>query len=442
MIIEFTVGNFRSFKEPVTLSMVAAKLKARDPKININNTIRVNDKLTLLTSSAIYGANASGKSNLVHALRFMRSFVLSSSRETQVAETIEVQPFRLSTETANSPSLFEVTFIVEDMQYRYGFEANNERIISEWLFFTPKQREARLFIRQEDRIECARVFKEGSGLEDKTRPNALFLSVAAQFNGPIATSILIWFRKLGIISGLSDIGYRSYTLEQFEKDDFRAEIINRVKALDLGIQDVRIDKPADVKESAKPSISISVAIPNDNIAELLQERLEKVFGAGNVHPMSIQTIHKKYDADGLPVGEETFDLGVNESEGTQKLFFLTGPLINTLTTGRVLVIDEMEARMHPLITRSVIELFNSLDTNPKRAQLIFTTHDTNLLSKNFFRRDQIWFIEKDHYEASHLYSLAELKVRNDASFESDYIEGRYGAIPFIGNLRQIILGEK
>ena len=172
MLIEFTVGNFRSFKEPVTLSMVAAKLKARDPHVNENNTILVDDRLTLLTSAAVYGANASGKSNLVAALHFMRNFVLGSSRDTQAAEPIDIENFRLSTETENAPSLFEVVFRTEGVQYRYGFEANQERILSEWLFYVPKQREARLFLRQEDQIECGRAFKEGRGREEKPRPNA------------------------------------------------------------------------------------------------------------------------------------------------------------------------------------------------------------------------------------------------------------------------------
>ena len=157
--------------------------------------------------------------------------------------------------------------------------------------------------------------------------------------------------------------------------------------------------------------------------------------------VSIQTAHKKFDETGSPIESEIFDLTVNESDGTEKLFYLTGPILDVLSKGSILCIDEMEARLHPLITRVLIGLFNSKETNPKGAQLIFTTHDTNLLSNKIFRRDQIWFTEKDHYGCSHLYSLAELKVRNDASFESDYFEGRYGAIPFLGNIRQVILEE-
>ena len=157
--------------------------------------------------------------------------------------------------------------------------------------------------------------------------------------------------------------------------------------------------------------------------------------------VSIQTAHKKFDENGRTVELEIFNLHSEESDGTEKLFYMTGPLLDVLSKGSILFIDEMEARLHPLITRALIGLFNSKENNPKGAQLVCTTHDTNLLSNKLFRRDQIWFSEKDHFGCSHLYSLAELKVRNDASFESEYFEGRYGAIPFLGNVRQVVIEE-
>jgi AAA15 family ATPase/GTPase len=153
---------------------------------------------------------------------------------------------------------------------------------------------------------------------------------------------------------------------------------------------------------------------------------------------SVQTMHRKFDEKGNSVSTELFDLDEQESEGTQKVFALAGPLVDTLKDGKVLIIDEFDARIHPLISRAIVELFNSNETNPNNAQLIFMTHDTNLLSNKLFRRDQIWFTEKNRYGATDLYSLAEYKVRNDASFESDYIKGRYGAIPYIGNLNHLI----
>jgi len=427
MLIEFTVGNFRSFKERATLSMVAAKIKARDPKVNENNTILVDDKLTLLTSAAVYGANASGKSNLVHALLFMRQFVLASSKESQSGEPIEVVPFRLSAVNEKEPSFFQVVFWLNGKQYRYGFEARQEKIAAEWLFSVPSTKEAALFIRENDEIKVTGKFKEGKGLEPLTRANALFLSVVAQFNGQVAQQILGWFRQAGLVSGLDDTAYRNFTVAQFAQGNLRAEIIQLIRKLDLGIVDIfheNVDKSQVVLPAELP----------DELKTLIFKNIEGGLTA-------IKTVHKKWDADGRPSETATFDLG-DESNGTQKLFFLSGPILDTLANGRVLVIDEMEARLHPLMTRAILELFNSPETNPKRAQLIFTTHDTNLLSNKLFRRDQIWFVEKDRQGRSHLYSLAEIKVRNDASFENDYMAGRYGAIPYLGEVRQVnLLGE-
>lgn len=432
MLIEFTVGNFRSFKGRTTLSMVATNTNARDPLINKNNTVPVNNKLTLLTSAAIYGANASGKSNVVNAFAFMRQLVLSSAKESQTGELIGVDSFRLSTETEKEPSFFEVVFLFNGIHYRYGFEVTPSQIVSEWLFSAHKTRESKLYIRESNSIEISqRLFKEGRGLEDKTRSNALFLSVAAQFNGEIASTILKWFRRVGVVSGLDDTFYRVYTIKQVIDGEYKNEIIQLVKSLDIDINEIEgmiLDKE-------------QLEFPSDMPEEIRSFLLK---GVQNREFLTVQTKHPKLDAQGRSVGSVVFDMDSNESHGTQKLFYLAGPIIDVLSQGKVLLIDEMEARLHPLVTRELIRLFNTIETNPKRAQLIFTTHDTNLLSNKLFRRDQIWFIEKDDFCASHLYSLAELKVddtkvRNDASFEDDYLKGRYGAIPFIGGIKKILI---
>lgn len=425
MLIEFSVGNFRSFKSPVTLSMVAAKINAKDKQIDVNNTIPVDEDLTLLSSAVIYGANASGKSNLISAINFMRRFVMNSSRESQTSEKIHTDLFRLCKGCETKPSFFQIVFILEGKKYRYGFEVNKEKVVSEWLFITLTRKETKIFVRDEEGIHISRNFKEGKGLELKTRSNALFLSVVAQFNGQISMQVLSWFGEIGIIFGLNDRGYKGFTLKCFEDDHLRNQIINLVKRLDLGILDINSEKMKD--DEAK--IFLPPDLPDD-----VRENVLKEFEADRV---KIKTLHNKFDEEGKLISAETFNLATNESEGTQKLFFLTGPLLVTMAKGRVLFIDELEARLHPLITASIIALFNSKETNPHNAQIIFTTHDTNLLSNKIFRRDQIWFTEKDHQGATHLYSLVEIKVRNDASFENDYIEGKYGAIPFIGDLQRI-----
>jgi uncharacterized protein len=422
MLIEFSVGNYLSFKEQVTFSMVASKIVAKDKSLDENNVFKIDDDLSLLKSAAIYGANASGKSNFIDALSFMRKFVLSSSKDTQAAEPIEAEAFRLDSETVAKPSFFEVVFLLDGKKYRYGFEVDTEKVVSEWLFFTPKTKEAKLFTRASEGIVFSGSFKEGKGLGEKTRTNALFLSVAAQFNGTIAQQILAWFRNLGIISGFVDDGIRAFTIKGLEIDEIRPDIVKLIKKLDLGIDGIQIEK-AEMTEALLPK-----NLPLDVKEALLKTIPNKVF---------IRTMHKKYASDGKEVSTEMFDLDDNESEGTKRLFSLAGPLVSVLRNGKTLVVDELDARLHRLMTCQIIRLFNSNETNPNNAQLIFTTHDTSLLNNTLFRRDQIWFAEKNEHGATDLYSLAEFKVRNDASYEKEYVQGRYGAIPFIGDIHQL-----
>ena len=200
MLVEFSVGNYRSFKEPVTFSMVAANIVAKDKKLDENNVFAVDDELKLLKSAAIYGANASGKSNIVKALSFMKWFMVNSSRETQSTDTIDVEPFRLSTDTEKEPSYFELVFLMGGKRYRYGFEADNKQIVSEWLYYVPKVRETRLFEREKNNFKISKNYK-AYGIQKVTRDNALFLSVSAQFNMGIAEDILNFVSdELNIIS--------------------------------------------------------------------------------------------------------------------------------------------------------------------------------------------------------------------------------------------------
>lgn len=424
MLIEFSVGNYRSFKDQATFSMVAANLVSKDKKLDENNIFTIDDELTLLKSAAIYGANASGKSNLAKALGFMRWFMINSSKETQSTEKIGVERFKLSTESGAKPTFFEIVFLMDQKKYRYGFEATRDEVVSEWLFYVPKLRETKLFERKIDSFSVSKTYK-ADGLQQKTRRNALFLSVSAQFNVEIAESILAWLTdKVKVVSGLDDTGYRGYTVSCLMGNENKDEILQLVKKLDLGFSDIKVEE-SEITADLLPS-----DLPDEIKSFILKD------GRGKV--ASVQTMHRKLDEKGNSVSTELFDLDDQESEGTQKVFALAGPLVDTLKEGKTLIIDEFDARIHPLISRAIVELFNSNETNPNNAQLIFMTHDTNLLSNRLFRRDQIWFAEKTRYGATDLYSLAEYKVRNDASFESDYIKGKYGAIPYIGNLNNLI----
>jgi len=247
----------------------------------------------------------------------------------------------------------------------------------------------------------------------------------------VSVAILKWFRQVGIISGLDDMAYRAYTINQVIKGKYKNEIIQLVKSLDININDI------EVLKLTKDQVQFLPQLPEE-LLSLFLKNIE------NQELLTVRTKHPKFNDKGQQVGFVFFDMDENESHGTQKVFYLAGPMIDVLSQGKVLIIDEIEARLHPLGTQELLRLFNSIETNPKRAQLIFTTHDTNLLSHKLFRRDQIWFIEKDSFCASHLYSLAEIKlddakVRNDASFEDDYLKGRYGAIPFIGGIKKILI---
>lgn len=405
--------------------MVAANLVSKYKNLDEDNTFTVDSDLKLLKSAAIYGANASGKSNLAEALTFMRWFMVNSSKETQSTDEIGVENFKLSTETEAAPSFFEIVFLLNQQKFKYGFEATVDRVVSEWLFYVPKTRETPLFKRSLEKIISSKKYG-ADGIQQRTRRNALFLSVSAQFNVEIAEEILDWATdQLKVVSGLDDRGYKGYTVDCLVKNENRKEILQLLKKLDLGISQVEVEQS-----------ELTADFFPDDMPDELRKMIIKGSG-GKV--TSIQTVHQKFDEKGNYVSDELFSLESQESEGTQKVFALAGPLVDALNYGKAVVIDEFDARFHPLISCAIVSLFNSSVSNPNNAQLIFMTHDTNLLSNRIFRKDQIWFTEKDRYGATTLYSLVEYKgVRSDASYENDYIKGRYGAIPYIGSLSHII----
>ena len=395
MLIEFSVGNFLSFKEKKTLSLEATSIKD-----NPGNVIKAG-KYNLLRSAVIYGANSSGKSNFIKALIQMTNIVTGSAQNNSTSE-IDVIPFLLSTETENQPSYFEILFLIEGIRYRYGFEADNKVIRSEWLFECKVKKERPLFIRDKDSIEISSDFEEGKGLEVKTRDNALFLSIVDQFNGTTSKKLMNSFSTNRIFSGLKHENERALTLLFLENEGLTKLVKEFLSPLNLGFQEF------DVKDK------------------------------------KIVTFHNKFDSQGNIVDKFEFDLLLQESSGTNKLYDMAASLIYGLKRGTLTVVDELDAKLHPLLTLAIVKLFNSPVHNQRNAQLIFATHDTNLLNYGCFRRDQIYFTEKNDFESTDLYSLIEYiepdgkKVRNDRSFEKDYIAGRYGAIPFIGDFSKLI----
>ncbi len=412
MLVEFSVKNFKSFKEMVTLSMVSAPIKEHLEE----NTFKVSDNLSLLKNAVIYGANAGGKSNLLHAMLFMRNFIINSSKESQANEPIKVSRFKLSTVTEKEPAIFEIVFIHKDIRYRYGFAVTEDAVVEEWLYYVPNKQEVKVFIRKRQEFDLSKHFESEKSLvnEKRVRPNALLLSVSAQFNGAIAGNVLDWIRNFNCISNIDSLP--NVTFDLFKKD--KKKVLEMLKNADMGIED------------------LSVSEKEGKLTDLPLE-LQKLLASEKLIRLDVKSSHKKYDANGKFIDFVDFNFPEEESHGTLKYFELIGPVIDTLMRGKVLVIDELDSQLHSKLIQSICELFNS-DKNKNNAQLIFVSYNTSILDKELLRRDQIWFLEKDRFGSSELFSLAEFKdhkdgkkVRNDASYEKSYLKGIYGAVPRI-----------
>lgn len=429
MLIEFRVENFLSFEEMATLSMVATS----DDTHEENNILKQGDKLRLLKSAAVYGANAAGKSNLIKAMSFM-NYLVSYGPKMSKKDKIPDFSFKLDRKDQQKPSFFEVTFLNNNKRFRYGFELKDGGVVSEWLFHTPTIREAVLFTRdEEDGVTVGSSFKEAKGLEAKPKENQLFLNIVAGYNNEQSTSqeVIDWFEKFDTALGLDSTRFylgKTLHLLDHHGEIYQPKMREFLKKLDV-LEDFEVRHSGRVEEFP------------DDMPEAVRAYLK------NDEDEPVIIVKRKVYENGKAVGIHEFDLLDDESEGTLKLFALAGFFLDTLEHGGTLVIDELESNLHPLITRKIIELFNSANDNPRGAQLIFATHDTNLLSNALFRRDQIWFVEKSRRGGSCLFSLAEYKdseqrkARKDASFGKDYILGRYGAIPYLGNFDDLLGGK-
>ena len=426
MFVQFSFKNYLSFKDEATLSMLAAKIKSKDKNLDKRSVFNAFPDIDLLKTGVIYGANGSGKSNVFSALSFMKRMVINSSKESQADEDINVLPFKLNPRYEDEPSSFEMIFIINNKLYEYTFAAVRNKITSETLSVIEKNKdEVILFERSAKEINVHKQFKEGIGLEKRTRKNALFLSVCANFDGEISKSVIRWFRKIRVIQGMSDIGYLPFTVKLLDDENKRKKIKSIIDMFDLDI--VNISK-SQVEQTEKKESELLDAI----FTTIKKDSRFKNVSLPQHNPLGVSTTHNRFNDDGVFVDTINFELGENESEGTKKLIALAGPLMDTFDNSYILFIDEFDARLHPLITKKIVRMFNSLDINKNNAQLVVATHDTNLLDKDELRRDQIWFAEKDSLGGSHLKQLVEYKVRNDASYRKGYFEGDFGAIPMLG----------
>lgn len=420
MLVNFTVENYRSFKEERTFSMEACSIKEH------KESVISKGKYNLLPLAILYGANSSGKSNLIQAIATMQGIIKYSVRLNE-GDALPYDPFVLDEDSDSLPTSFEMQFVIDEALYRYGFEYNKTEIISEWLYEKRfGEREYELFVRSRDRIEVSSTrFPEGKGKGDLTNSNRLFLSLVAQLKGEKSNLILAWFRRCNVLSGIDGEAYEDFTINMFlDHLDGADEAQDFFKTLQLGFSRFSVERSDIPKEVL------------DKAPELIKAKLEQAQAEGQV--VDLITTHKIYDERGLVIGERDFNKDRMESEGTKKVIEISGPIFTVLREGETLIIDELDAKLHPLLTRNIVLLFMDPEKNKNGAQLIFATHDTNLLDLEIIRRDQIWFAEKDKVESTDIYSLVEFKdedgkkVRNDRDIKRDYIRGRYGAIPFIG----------
>lgn len=441
MLIQFSVKNYKSFKDEVKLSMVASNYDNTRMADNVIDVPKFN--LKLLRSAVIYGANASGKSKLLEAMDFMRSFILTSSKETQAIEPIKTDPFRLSTETENAPSLFEINFIFENELYRYGFEVTRKEVVSEWLYVRSNTKEVEMFYRDYQTFDIHPKYKQAKFVVDNNtvRENALLLSVAAQFNDKIAKKLFVWFNKFRVYSGLQESHSMGLSIGMLQDEQSKTKVLQFMKGADFNIEDL---KPVRANIDELPE-----NMPQD------QKLMISAFGrslkdSGDIF-FDVSVFHKKYDENRNPIsGNQRFSMDDDESAGTRKYFSFSGRLIKALEDCSTLVIDELDAKLHPNLVLKIAETFNSIERNPNNAQLIFNTHDDNLLSSGIFRRDQIWFTEKDRYGISTLFSLDSFRNENgekprkgeEENYARNYIRGKYGAIPYLNDFNKLFLTQK
>ena len=409
MLIEFRVENYRSLREEQVLSMEAGRGgDASDGRPRHVEGVN----LDLLPVVALYGANASGKTNLLNALAFMRNAVFYSANLWQPNQKIPREPFAWGT-GRSQPSLFEAVILIDSIRYQYGFLLSDESVLEEWLYAWPHGKKQTWFERDGTDFKFGANLKgDNKIVEGVTRSNALFLSTAIQFKQLQLNPVFDWFRRVttlnfGELSALSDVdgSYYSAIARLFEKvqgryreQAMKDRFMTILQKADLGIIDVRVERETRDREI-------------DGFQFFMKHQSNE-------------------DSAWLPLSEE--------SKGTQSLFRAAVPLLQAILTGGVLLCDELESSLHPVLAQTIVGQFNDPVTNPRNSQLIFTTHDTNLLGTTLgdepvLRRDQVWLTEKNAEGATLLYPLTDFKPRKHENLERGYIQGRYGAVPYLGS---------
>ena len=437
MLLEFKVSNYRSICEEQIISMVPATNQKEYPQ-----NIITDNKYQALNALSIYGPNGGGKSNLLRSMSLMDKMISTSGRDSSTS-ILPYDPFLLKTSCREKPTSLEISFVIGEDRYRYGYDFIRTEIKNEWLFRKSVGREVQLFNRNLDTIDVSSGFNGSSKLIDAsieaTRSNALFLSTCDTLNVEEAKRIMNWFGKFTMIDGLNAINERTRTEELWESEEYKEKIRSYITSLSLNVVNIEMNS-REVEESDL----------GGNMSPTLRTELLKAFRGQKQYNVIAE--HRVYDEEGKPTNETVrWRWNDKESSGAKQVLILSGPVIWALATGGVLIIDEIEAKLHPEMTLNTIDVFLNKESNPNKAQLLFATHDTNLLTYSNLRRDQICFAEKNEWESTILYSLSDFKYleeksgetkatkeRPDTDKEKRYIEGRYGAIPAFANFKKFI----
>ncbi len=424
MLIEFKVKNFRSIRDEQTLSLVATKANKELPDNVIDTPLKGLAGLQFLKGAALYGANASGKSNVLLALKFFANLVENSATELKPGDPTGTEPFKLDQNCIADPSEFEVTFESNGVRYLYGITATPQRIIDEYLYAYPEGRAQcwcdRTYSSKLNSYEWKKpsgAFKQDSKLQEYTKENVLFLSQGADLNHQQLTKVYMWFKtKLRFLNLGADGGVSpGITLQRLSDGLKKKQILTLLKSADFNISDIKVtEHELDIE-------SIKSKLPPELLSKLMEKGNDKKFST-----KEINFEHEDNKGSLVPM-----DFEDEESAGTQRFFSLLGPWLDTLEEGYTVFIDEIDTSLHPLLVRELLKLLFCAENNQSGAQILFTTHNPVFLDKTLLRRDQIWFTEKDDAGATTLYPLTDYKERGEAAIGKRYLAGVYGGIPFL-----------
>ncbi len=428
MLMRFSVANHYSIRDHQELSLVASSLRDRATQLISVEGLREK----FLPVVGIYGANASGKSNFLWAINFMCKAILHSHTGGSAAGGVPRHPFLLDAEARQAPSQFDCDVLIDGIRYHYGFVIDDQKVLEEWLYVYPARKRQVWFVR---RWDSDPVFLFGKALRGKnqtirslTRDNALFLSAAAQNNHEQLSKVYEHFKNTLMFRLTPTTRPDPRTSLYLEKDEEKKRIIDFLRMADIGIATSQMEE-IKLSEDSAPFYEDLTSL----IKKYVKDDIE-------LPPMEdTKTLKLGHRASG---GEHIFLELEAESRGTLRLLSILGPIFEALKKGGTIVIDELNTSMHPLLSRKLIELFGSSNSNTSGAQFIFTTHDTNLICGDVLRRDQVWFTEKDKEGATHLFPLTDFRTRNTDNVERGYLQGRFGAIPFLGEMEELFDGRE